>query len=105
MTCVIMERTDEVNRIDVSGHQPTLEGCENIFCAAISAMCCMLINALREAHALGVVEAVESGHVFVECGRTLRTDAYFDIVRSGMNAMMCNYPDRVELASIGDFEV
>lgn len=94
MTEVCLTRGEETNRVRVKGHQDGQVG-QDIYCAAVSAMCMMLINALRAEGARVVEETIRGGDVRLEAERTPRVDAFYDMLAAGMRSMEAVHPGRV----------
>ncbi|MBR4442526.1 MAG: ribosomal-processing cysteine protease Prp [Clostridia bacterium] len=97
MTTVTLWRTDKTNGVDANGHQDGAPAGQNLYCAAVSAMCMMLLNALKAEGAAMVRQEIESGHVVLEAERTPRTDAFFDMLDAGMKSMVACHPGKVRL--------
>ena len=75
MTTIRFKRNEHTNHMVSEGHQAGGEG-ENLYCAAISAMCCTLINALANEELAAAPEVMHGeGYIAVSALRTPRTDA------------------------------
>ena len=97
MTTIRFERKEHTNHLVAEGHQAGTAG-ENLYCAAISAMCCTLINALAKEELAAAPTVLQSdGYVAVSALRTPRTDAFFDMLMAGVEAMREKWPERVNL--------
>ena len=95
MTVMRFERRDMTNHMVAEGHAG--EG-ENIYCAAVSAMCSALVTALGREDLMSPPRVVTgSGYMAVSAMRTPRTDAMFDMLRAGCEAMAATWPARVKV--------
>lgn len=93
MTEVRFTRTATMLGVKIEGHQGT-----SIECAAVSAMGCMLINALAAENLM--VEPVamhDEGLLMATCLRTPRTEAMYDMLRRGFEAMQEKMPDKIKV--------
>lgn len=98
MTTIRFSRKEHTNHLVAEGHQDGAAAGENLYCAAISAMCCTLINALAKEELATAPHVQQSdGYVAVSALRTPRTDAFFDMLMAGVEAMREKWPDRVSI--------
>ena len=97
MTTVTLWRSDKANGVEARGHQDGAPAGQNLYCAAVSAMCMMLLNALRAEGAEMSRQEIENGYILLECLRTARTDAFFDMLDAGMKSMAACHPGKVRL--------
>ena len=96
MTRAHFDRSEIINGLRIEGHQEGAPAGENLYCAAVSAIACTLLNALQAEKLM--VEAKwerKDGLMLITCMRTPRTDAMFDMAKRGLEAMAAKWPDRV----------
>ena len=104
MTTIRFDRKEHTNHLVAEGHQAGAAAGENMYCAAISAMCCTLINALAHETLAAAPTVLQSdGYIAVSALRTPRTDAFFDMLMAGAEAMREKYPDRVSVFRNGEW--